>query len=142
MKVERIVVGKGKSVPVAGPDGEWSKVYYQLEAVPTEGEDVQATRMSLEGILDQWLSVETKPEAEIPKLDLAELDGLPWTTYKTKEPAKEGEAGWIFASTKGAEELAKAMQKSEGKLELGTYEYRFSGKDSQFISRKPKPVKK
>jgi DNA uptake protein ComE-like DNA-binding protein len=114
-------------------------VYYQLEAVPAEGEDVQAARMSLEGILDQWLSlsVEAKPEAQIPKIDLAELDELPWTTYKTKEPAKEGEAGWIFANTKGAEELAKAMQKCEGKLELGAYEYRFSGKEKNFITRKP-----
>jgi hypothetical protein len=137
LKIERIVVGKGKSVPVDGLGGEWSKVYYQLEAVPAEGGDVQATKMSLEGILDQWLSVEAKPEAEIPKLDLAELEGLPWTSYKTKEPAKEGEAGWIFANTKGAEELAKAMQKTEGKLELGAYEYRFSGKEKQFITRKP-----
>lgn len=137
MKIERIVVGKGKSVPVDGPDGEWSKVYYQLEALPAEGEDAHSVRMGLEGILDQWLSVEGKPEAEIPKIDLAELDGLPWTTYKTKEPAKEGEAGWIFANTKGAEELAKAMEKSEGKLELGAYEYRFSGKEKQFITRKP-----
>ena len=137
MKIERIVVGKGKSVPVAGPDGEWSKVYYQLEAVPAEGENVQAVRTGLEDILDQWLSVEAKPEAEISKLDLAELDQLPWTTYKTKEPAKEGEAGWIFANTKGAEELVKAMQKCEGKLELGAYEYRFSGKEKNFITRKP-----
>jgi len=137
LKIERIVVGKGKSVPHDGPEGEWSKVYYQLEAVPAGSEDVQAVRMSLEGILDQWLSVEAKPEAEIPKIDLAELDQLPWTTYKTKEPAKEGEAGWIFTNTKGAEELAKAMQKSEGKLELGAYEYRFSGKERNFITRKP-----
>ncbi|MEM2093569.1 MAG: hypothetical protein QXE16_04725 [Candidatus Bathyarchaeia archaeon] len=137
MKIERIVVGKGKSVPHDGPEGEWSKVYYQLEALPAEGEDVQTVRMSLEGILDQWLSVEVKPETEIPKLDLAELDGLPWTAYKTKEPAKEGEAGWIFANTKGAEELVKAMQRSEGKLALGLYEYRFSGKEKQFITRKP-----
>jgi hypothetical protein len=137
LKIERIVVGKGKSVPRDGPEGEWSKVYYQLEAVPAESEDVQAVRMSLEGILDQWLSVEAKPEVEVPKLDLAELDKLPWTAYKTKEPAKEGEAGWIFANTKGAEELVKAMQKCEGKLELGAYEYRFSGKDGQFIARKP-----
>lgn len=26
------MVGKGKSVPHDGPEGEWSKVYYQLEA--------------------------------------------------------------------------------------------------------------
>jgi hypothetical protein len=137
LKIERIVVGKGKSVPRDGPEGEWSKVYYQLEAVPAESEDVQAVRMSLEGILDQWLSVEAKPEVEVPKLDLAELDKLPWTAYKTKEPAKEGEAGWIFANTNGAEELVKAMQKCEGKLELGAYEYRFSGKEKNFITRKP-----
>jgi hypothetical protein len=137
LKVERIVVGKGKSVPRDGPEGEWSKVYYQLEALPAEGEDVQAVKMSLEGILDHWLSVEAKPEVGVPKLDLAELERLPWTAYKTKEPAKEGEAGWIFANTNGAEELVKAMQKCEGKLELGAYEYRFSGKEKNFITRKP-----
>jgi len=137
LKVERIVVGKGKSILVDGPDGEWNKVYYELEAVPAEGEDFQAAKVRLESILDKWLSVEAKPEGEIPKLDLAELDQLPWTTYKTKEPAKEGEAGWIFANTKGAEELVKAMQKCEGKLELGAYEYRFSGKEKNFITRKP-----
>jgi hypothetical protein len=105
--------------------------------VPAENEDVQAVKMRLEDILDQWLSVEAKPEVEVPKLDLAELDKLPWTAYKTKEPAKEGEAGWIFANTEGAEGLVKVMQKCEGKLELGAYEYRFSGKEKQFIARKP-----
>lgn len=99
MKIERIVVGKGKSVPLDVPEGEWSKVYYQLEAVPAQIEDVQAVKVCLEGILDRWLSVEPRPEAEIPKLDLAKLDELPWTTYKTKELAKAGEAGWIFANT-------------------------------------------
>jgi len=137
LKIERIVVGKGKSVPVDGSDGQWSKAYYELEAVPAENEDVQAVKMRLEDILDQWLSVEAKPEVEVPRLDLAELDKLPWTAYKTKEPAKEGEAGWIFANTESAEELVKAMQKCEGKLELGAYEYRFSGKEKQFIARKP-----
>jgi hypothetical protein len=137
LKIERIVVGKGKSVPVDGPDSQWSKAYYELEAVPAENEDVQAVKMRLEDILDQWLSLEAKPEVEVPKLDLVELDKLPWTAYKTKEPAKEGEAGWIFANTKGAEELVKTMQKCESKLELGAYEYRFSGKEKQFIARKP-----
>ena len=137
MRVERIVLGRGKSVYRDGSEA-WLRTFYQVEAVLDQGDDPKEVRLGLERMLTQWLSgEETVPEVEIPKLDLAELGELPWTTYKTKEPAKEGEAGWIFANTKGAEELAKAMQKSEGKLELGAYEYRFSGKDRNFITRKP-----
>jgi hypothetical protein len=142
LKIERILVGRGRSVPTDGPEGEWLKTFYQVEAVLDEGDDPKAVRLRLERMLNRWLSGEAEPEAEIPKLDLAELDELPWTTYKTKERAKEGEAGWIFANTEGAEELVKAIQRSEGKLELGPYEYRFSGKERQFITRRPVKVKK
>jgi hypothetical protein len=142
LKIERILVGRGRSVPTDGPEGEWLKTFYQVEAVLDEGEDPKAVRLSLERMLNRWLSGEAEPKAKVPKLDLAELEELPWTTYKTKERAKEGEAGWIFANTEGAEELVKAIQRSEGKLELGPYEYRFSGKERQFITRRPLKVKK
>jgi hypothetical protein len=137
LRVERIVMGKGKSVSKDGSE-VWLRTFYQVEAVLEQGDDPKEVREKLERMLIQWLSdEEAMLEEKVPKLDLAELDQLPWTTYKTKEPAKEGEAGWIFANTEGAEELVKAMQKREGKLELGAYEYRFSGKEKQFIARKP-----
>lgn len=141
MKIEKIVIGKGRSAPADGPEGEWNKVYYQIEAVPSKGEDVQEVRKSLEAMLDDWLS-SFASKVKIPELDLAKLEELPWTNYKTKEPAKEGEAGWIFSNTEGAEELVKALEKTGGKLELGPYEYRFSGEDNRFISRRPLKVKK
>ena len=140
MRVSRIVVGKGKSLPVQGPEGEWLKVFYQVEAVLDEGEDPAAARLGIEHMLDQWLQGElVGAEAATPKLDPAKLDELPWTPYR------EGHrAGWIknpayFSNfdEPAAVELSKALKRAGGKLELGEYVYSFSGKEKQFISRKP-----
>jgi len=144
MRVSKIVVGKGKTVPVKGPEGEWLKTFYSVEAELDEGEDPVAARLGLEQLLDQWLQGEVTGPEDIPKLDLGDLDALPWLTYKTKEPAKSDEAGWVknpehfsnFDSPVAAE-LAKALKRAGKKLELGEYEYSFSGKESQFISRRP-----
>ena len=140
----KIVVGKGKSVSVGGPEGEWLKVFYQVEAVLNEGEDPVAARLGIEHMLDQWLQGEiVGPEAAIPKLDLTDLDALPWLTYQ-KEPAEPGHSGWIknpayFSNffEPAAAELSKALTRAGRKLELGEYVYSFSGKEKQFISRKP-----
>ncbi len=81
---------------------------------------------------------------DIPKLDLANLDTLPWTTYRTKELAEPGHTGWIknprnFSDFDNpvAADLANALTRSDGKLELGEYVYSLSGKEKQFINRKP-----
>ena len=140
----KIVVGKGKSVSVGGPEGEWLKVFYQVEAVLDEGEDPVAARLGIEHMLDQWLQGELVGPEVFPKLDPADLDALPWLTYQTKEPAEPGKAGWIknpayFSNffEPAAAELSKALTRAGGKLELGEHIYQFSGKEKQFISRKP-----
>ena len=150
-KETKIRVGKGKSVLVVGSDGEWHKVFYEIEATLDE-EDPAAlertlnlahkARFSIENMLNQWLQEEpVEPEA---KLNPAELDALPWTTYRTKKPAEPGHSGWIrnplspkFSNFNDptATKLAKALE--SGKLELGEYIYQLTGKEKQFIGRKP-----
>jgi len=89
------------------------------------------------------------PEETIPKIDLAELAALPWTSYQTKQTCTSpSEPGWIMndasrlsQETQGYtfDELVKAIEGSKGKIQLGDMEYRFSGpKDDKklFISRR------
>lgn len=94
----------------------------------------------------------TKASIEtVPRIDLAELEELPWTTWKKDEkgnrvPAGEGEAGWIknpayftgFEAPAVQLELVKALKKTSGKLELGHHTFKFSGKDDMFVARYPK----
>jgi len=76
--------------------------------------------------------------AKIPELDLGDLETLPWTSFKTKQAAKKGEAGWIWRSLENAKDLAMAIEAAEGqRLTLGDLEYKFSGPEKQFISRRP-----
>jgi len=99
------------------------------------GELPQATRAKIEAI---------------PKIDLAELEQLPWMKWKKDEqgnrvPAGQGEPGWIknpayFTGLEAPQvqlELAKALARAGGKLELGEYLFSFSGKEKQFITRRP-----
>jgi hypothetical protein len=74
----------------------------------------------------------------VPGLDLAEIEALPWTSYKTKKVAAAGEAAWVWRSLENARELGEAIERSEGQhLQLGDMEYKFSGPEKQFISRRP-----
>jgi hypothetical protein len=66
-----------------------------------------------------------------------DLAKLPFVSYKTKEPAKENEAGWIFSNTKGAEALLATLKIKDGKTCIGSFDYQLQGKEKQFISRKP-----
>jgi len=83
-----------------------------------------------------WLSEPTFPQ--LPHLDMAQIEQLPWKTYQGKTPCTPGEAGWIFTNTEGAEELVKAIKSSpKEKLDIPQYQFSFSGKEKQFISRRP-----
>lgn len=95
---------------------------------------------------------ETKQAIEaMPKIDLAELEELPWTKWKKDEQgnrikASPGEPGWIknaayftdFEAPAVQLELTKALKKAGGKLDLGQYLFSFSGKEEPFITRRPK----
>lgn len=98
-----------------------------------------------------------KPRAAlkgIPRIDLANLEDAGWLDYKTKEPAAKGQPAWMknpvhftqFEPPPVIFELVKALKKSpEEKLQLGEYEYSFSGKGDMarhFLARRPfKPEK-
>jgi len=99
--------------------------------------------------LNEVLAEMAPPEATsatgIPKIDLGELEAAGWTSYATKEAAKEGEAGWIknpahfttFEAPQVIYELVKALNKAKGhRLQLGVMTYFFSG-EKKFISRQP-----
>jgi len=146
--VKKLTVARGASV--SREDESWDRVFYSIEAEADERE-LQAVKAELQGIVNAWivdalahpLVPISKTEIEkIPQIDLAKLEELPWTSFQTKQPAKPGEAGWIFTNTEGAEELAKALEAKEGKLELPEYIFRFSGPENRFINRSPVKAKK
>lgn len=152
MKKVKIIVGKGGSVPIGGPEGEWKKVFYQVEAVVEEGEDPEAARLGLEHMIDHWIEEALAPGYPItgvPKLDLGDLDELPWMTFKTKVPAEPGHAGWMknplawdnFDNDVAAE-LAKAIARAGGKLVLGDCTYTLSGDNDKFLGRHPQRVER
>lgn len=139
-------MGRGVTSRPNADEEVWYRSFYEIEAVLDEGEDPQAARGKLIQLIDSWLSedVNLPTPTEIPKLDIAEINALPWVSYKTKQAVSSSEeAGWIFSNSKGAEELVKAIRKAKGgKLELGTMLYQFSGDNNQFISRRPVKQKK
>jgi hypothetical protein len=146
--VKKLTVARGASV--SHDDESWDRVFYSIEAEVDETE-LQVVKAELQGMINAWivdalahpLVPVSKGEAEhIPQIDLAQLEELPWTSFQTKQPAKPGEAGWIFSNTEGAEELVKALEAKKGKLELAEYIFRFSGPDNRFISRSPVKTKK
>ena len=150
MKAERIRVGKGRTIRL-GQQEEWMKEYYEIEIAVEDAGELETARANALGTIDAWLSEAVRAEtvrAAIPKLDLGELEELPWTTYHTKTRAKPGDAAWIknpefFKDLKDeparsrAIELAKAVKAGEGKLQLGEYEFTLSGEDDRFIGRRP-----
>jgi len=95
---------------------------------------------------------EAQAEIEaVPRIDLAELEELPWTKWQkdaqgNRIPAGQGEPGWLknpayFTSLEAPPvqlELVKAIKRAGGKLELGEYTFSFSGKDGMFITRQPR----
>ena len=116
-----------------------------------EGASFDAKKQIAEIVGIKETSAPTTPKAQapapttqiekLPQLDPDELEKLLWKTYKTKEAARPGEAGWIFTNTKGAEALADLIEK-QGKdtiVLIGTdrYAVKFSGGERQFIGRAP-----
>lgn len=75
---------------------------------------------------------------EIGRIPRIDLEGLPFTSYATKKPARAGEAGWIRTNNPDAGDLANAISDSPNqRLELEPYVFTFSGDNDQFISRRP-----
>jgi len=142
-KITKLTVGRGRTSRSPNQE-EWLKEYYELEADVTDitAEDgLEKARVSLEQKLIGWLSepAATQPAApQLPKLNMAEIEKLPWKDYQRKQPCRPGDPGWIFTNVEGAQELANLIKASpKEKLVLPPYQFSFSGQEKQFISRKP-----
>jgi hypothetical protein len=148
-KVTKLTVTLGTTVQQS--ETEWGKQSYGLEVeVNSDIRDiVEKAKAEAEQLERSWLAEPTLPHAEIPQIDIGELNACEWLTFK-KEPAKPGQAAWVknpieFTSWTNPPnvllQLAKAMKRStDEKLVLGDMEYSFSGKGdmkNHFISRKP-----
>jgi len=137
--IVKITVEKGRTFR-PGNTEEWIRKVYSIEAEVPESytrESIEEIRLDLEKIVDTWLSEAPPPKSIV---DPAKLNALPWKPYK------EGHrAAWIFADTKGAEQLAEMIRHSEeGKVEIAEFTYRFSGpkeNPTMFISRNPTETK-
>jgi hypothetical protein len=148
-KVTRLTVALGTTIQQS--ETEWGKQSYGLEVeVNSDVRDiVEKAKAEAEQLERSWLAEPPLPSAEIPQIDIAELNACEWLTFK-KEPAKPGQAAWVknpIEFTNWANppnvllQLAKTLKRSpDEKLVLGDMEYSFSGKGDMakhFISRKP-----
>ena len=144
---KKMVVGKGMTTSRPGPPEVWVKKYYEVEIECPENyeeELLQSTRIRAEEMLDSWLKEDEK--AEIPNLDLAEIDNLPWRTFeKGSAPgsAKPDKPGWIFrnSDTPPTGDLVRALERFPLGLELGEWTIKFGGKDNTLIQRSKKKAK-
>jgi len=146
-KVTKLTVGIGTTIQQG--EKEWTKQSYGLEVeVNSDAKDiVEKAKAEAEQLVRSWLAEPPLPPAEIPQVDIGELNACEWVTFKTKQPAKPGQAAWIknpveFTSWTNPPnvllELVKAMKRSsDEKLVLGDMKYVFSGDKKQFIQRKP-----
>ncbi len=143
MKVNRLVVGKGKTSRPSADFEEWTREYYEVEVLIEDASELETAKANLTGLLDSWLTQGRAPAPvkPLPQLDPDELEKLPWKTYRTKEPAKPGEAAWTMRDTKGAEALVDLLEKQgkEVRVQIGTQNYvvKFSGDKRQFLGRAP-----
>ena len=141
--IVELVVTKGKTVKTRDKE-EWKRVEYSVKANIDSDQELDVAKATIEGRLDGWLANVLPPAATTEKAETEpslpgseDLSQLPWKSYQTKQTAKENEAGWICAITKGAEALLASL-KAKDKVQMGKFEYNLSrGRDKQFISRKP-----
>lgn len=143
-KIESFTIGKGKTTKPHADAEEWNKKYLEVTMRLPENsteETLQEALVKAEQIIDNFLG--QVDVSSIPDLDIAEINDLPWRTFqKGSQPgsAKPNTAGWIFRNdqTPGTHDLAGAIEKAGGSLELGEWAYKFSGKDDALINRSRK----
>lgn len=138
-RISKLLVDRGKTKSSSGE--EWNRVLYGIEfefSSEATMKDFEDARQAAESKIVEWIKegIAEKPVAP-SALDPAQLDKLPWKHYQTKELVGPGHTGWILWERDGGADLAKIIRESqEQKLKIGPYEFVFSGKEKQFISRK------
>jgi len=100
---------------------------------------------SLEEATKVLKEITTSPPFTGLKTKSTDIEDRPWTTYgKERRRAQKGEAGWLknplfFDDIDDPllTKLAERIKESEDGVVEGGYRYTFSGKEEQFIARKP-----
>jgi len=138
-RISKLLVDRGKSKSSSGE--EWNRVLYGIEfefSSEATMKDFEEARQAAETKIGEWLKEKVVEKSVAPSpLDPAVIDKLPWRSYQTKELVGTGHHAWILWERDGGEELAKALREApEQKLMIGPYEFAFSGKEKQFLSRK------
>jgi len=132
-RISRLVVGLGKTSRPNVDREEWVKTHFEIEFEIGAGvtpEEFEKARKAALQTIQGWLA-ESVVKSSLADLNPAELDKLPWKEYK---PGHRN--AWIFANTQGAEKLLEAIKSNaNGRVEVGGFIYRLSGKELQFISR-------
>lgn len=75
MQGQRLVVGKGKTTR-PGDAEEWTREYFEIEAVIEDPAELEVTKANLTGLIDGWLSA-SKPVARGPSPQGAETAQAP-----------------------------------------------------------------
>ncbi len=131
-RVTRLVVGKGKTLR-PGESEEWTKEYYELEAVITDDREIEVAKAFMEGLIQGWLAARP-PSAPAPKVetevDPKEIAEAQWTRYD------KGKGEWAFSDK--LPKLKAALLRSDKRLEFEGHTYRLQGAEDKFVARYPK----
>lgn len=157
----QVAVTVGKKVSMEVSKNVWRTVHYELTG-NTGAEniaDVEKLKAEMEAVIDKWLAVHTGkltrnaaepdrvPLSEVPRIDIAQLNELPWLG-KGKVDARKGGWGWIYSDIKErierheekdryiVGELGRAIRMGNGKVVIGDMEYKY-GKNTEFFNRYP-----
>ena len=139
VRISRLTVDRGESKSNSGE--VWKRCFYGIEcefSSEATAKDFEDARKAADSKIVEWIKegIAEKPVAP-SALDPTQQDKLPWKPYKAGH-----RAGWVFSNLPEAQDLAKAIRESpEQKIELGEFQYRFSGPKEDpllFISRNPK----
>jgi hypothetical protein len=116
-KVSKIVIGRGKTT-TDEKQSEWTRRYYEVEAVIEDEHSLELAKGSIEALLDAWLKGESisppLPEKP-PKYDMAKI---PWEQAQGSSGPYEKSSSVDNLDFKA---LLKDVQAHGGKMSVGDY---------------------
>jgi hypothetical protein len=88
VKVQRLVVGKGKTMR-HGDDEEWTKEYYEIEVLIEDPAELELAKANLTGLEDGWLSWSKPGKAPPTRQPLEPI----WDSTRIKWVEAQGSSG-------------------------------------------------
>ena len=113
-KVTKLTVGKGRTV---GDEkaGEWTKKYFEIEAVIEDEHVLEMAKGSLEALLDSWVSGKSLTQEDKPKYDLSKIR---WESAEgTRGPYEKS----VDVDGVDFKNLMKDVQEHGGKMSVGEF---------------------